>query len=84
MDGKIDSNFNFLLKIDINFDISFQDYQLLIAFVINFAHPLSVVLGFCHRASMRPSDSPRIHPRQDVSCSLRTTLHYVIRPPRSL
>jgi hypothetical protein len=37
-DGRIDINFYFLLKIDINFDTKFQEYQLLIAFVINFEH----------------------------------------------
>jgi hypothetical protein len=84
MDGRIDINLNLLLKIDINFDINFQEYHLLVAFVINFAQPISVVLGFCHRTSMRTSDVPSIYPRQDVSRSLCTTLHYVIPPAQPL
>jgi hypothetical protein len=46
MDGRIDINFNLFLKIDINFDINFQEYHLLIAFVINFGRPLSLCSAF--------------------------------------
>jgi hypothetical protein len=68
MDCRIDVNFDLLLKIDINFDIKFQEYHLLIGFVINLGRPLSVVLGFYHRTD----DGPPRHPRQSVSRSLRS------------
>jgi hypothetical protein len=80
MDGRIDINFNLLLKVGINVDINFQEYHLLMAFVNSFRRPLSGVLGFYHRTD----DGPPTHPRQNVSRSLCTTLHYVVPPPHNI